>query len=212
MIITAKNGRYNKVHIYIDEEYLITVDSAYWLNCGYVSGDELNERELAEFKDSAGSRRAFNAGAQLISRREHSSTELYNKLLRNFPPEFAAEAVSKLQDIGMLNDERFAQLYAKELYEKKGMGKRRILFELNSKGIDKYLAETTVEAVFEENEDDNIQRIVDIIEKKYYNIANDEKQRRRASAFLQRQGYSGSEIRQAINAVCDEYYDEEGWD
>lgn len=209
MKITAKEGRYNKIHIYIDEEYLLTVDDAYWFSCGYVSGDEINERELAAFKDAAGSRRAFNAGAQLISRREHSSKELYDKLLKNYPPEFAAEAVAKLQEIGMLSDERFAVMYANELYEKKGFGKNRILFEMKAKGIDRELAENTVEEIF--SEEDNIERMVDIIRKKYYNIENDEKQRRRATAYLMRAGFSGSEIRQAMNCFSQEYY-EEGWD
>lgn len=209
MKITAKEGRYKKIHIYIDDEYLLTVDDAYWFSCGYISGDELNERELAAFKDAAGSRRAFNAGAQLLSRREHSSKELYEKLLKNYTPEFAAEAIAKLQEIGMLNDERFAKMYADELYEKKGYGKRRILFELNSKGIDRETAENIAEELF--CEEDNIQRIVDIIKKKYYNIENDEKQRRRACAYLMRAGFSGSEIRQAMECFSQDYY-EESWD
>lgn len=209
MKITAKEGRYNKIHVYIDEEYLLTVDAAYWFSCGYVSGDEINERELAAFKDAAGSRRAFNAGAQLLSRREHSSKELYEKLLKNFLPEFAAEAVAKLQEIGMLNDERFAKMYADELFEKKGFGKSRILYELNAKGIDREISEIIVEELF--SEEDNIQRIVDIIRKKYYNVENDEKQRRRASAYLMRAGFSGSEIRQAMNCFSQEYI-EESWD
>lgn len=209
MKITAEKGRYNKIHVHIDGEYLLTVDDAYWFSCGYVSGDEIDERELAAFKDAAGSRRAFNAGAQLISRREHSSKELYEKLLKNYEPEFAAEAVARLQEIGMLNDERFAEMYANELFEKKGYGKKRILFELNTKGIDRSLAENTVEELF--CEEDNIQRIVDIIRKKYYNIENDEKQRRRAAAYLMRAGYSNSEIRQAFSAFSQDFY-EEGWD
>ncbi|MCQ2479856.1 MAG: recombination regulator RecX [Clostridia bacterium] len=209
MKITAKEGRYNKVHIHIDDEYLLTVDAAYWLSCGYVSGDELNERELAAFKDAAGSRRAFNAGAQLLSRREHSSKELYNKLLKNYEPEFAAEAVARLVEIGMLNDERFANMYASELYEKKGYGKKRILYELNQKGVDRTLAEEAVEELFQD--EDNIERIVDIIRKKYYNVQCDEKQRRRATAYLMRAGYSPSEIRRAMECFSVDTYDEEGW-
>lgn len=210
MKITAKEGRYNKIHVHIDGEYLLTVDDAYWYSCGYVSGDEINERELAAFKDAAGSRRAFNAGAQLLSRREHSSKELYSKLLKNYQPEFAAEAVARLQEIGMLNDERFAEMYAEELYTKKGFSKRKILYELSAKGIDREISENIVEELF--SEEDNIQRIVDIIRKKYYNVENDEKQRRRAAAYLMRSGYSGSEIRQALSAISEDYCEEEGWD
>lgn len=211
MIISAKEGRFNKMHISIDGEYLLTVDSDYWYGCGYINGDELDERELAAFKDAAGSRRAFNAGADIISRREHSEKELSLKLSRKFEPEFVEEAIRRLKEIGLLDDSRFARLYATELYEKKGMGKRRILFELSAKGVDRSLASDTLDEIIPDDED-NIQRIVDILEKKYYNIGNDEKQRRRAWSALERMGYSGADIRRAFNEFCESDFDSsEGW-
>ena len=108
----------------------------------------------------------------------------------------------------------WAELYAKELYERKGMGDRRIIYELCSRGISGETAKAAVEALHidcDESED-NVQRIVDIIEKKYYNITNDEKQRRRAWNALQRLGYSPSDIRRAFNAFCESDFDSsEGW-
>ena len=214
MIIEAKQGRYNKIHISIDGEYLTTVDSDFWYSCGYVSGDSLDDGELAAFKCAAGSRRAFNAAMDLLSRREHSKKELYTKLCRKFDSEAVESAVERLCELGMVDDERFAELYAKELYERKGMGDRRIIYELCSRGISGETAKAAVEALHidcDESED-NVQRIVDIIEKKYYNITNDEKQRRRAWNALQRLGYSPSDIRRAFNAFCESDFDSsEGW-
>ena len=214
MIIEGKQGRYNKIHISIDGEYLTTVDSDFWYSCGYVSGDSLDDGELAAFKCAAGSRRAFNAALDLLSRREHSKKELYTKLCRKFDSEAVESAVERLCELGMVDDERFAELYAKELYERKGMGDRRIIYELCSRGISGETAKAAVEALHidcDESED-NVQRIVDIIEKKYYNITNDEKQRRRAWNALQRLGYSPSDIRRAFNAFCESDFDSsEGW-
>lgn len=214
MIIEAKQGRYNKIHISIDGEYLTTVDSDFWYSCGYVSGDSLDDGELAAFKSAAGSRRAFNAAMGLLSRREHSKKELFTKLCRKFDREAADSAVERLCELGLVDDERFAELYAKELYERKGMGDRRIIYELCSRGISGETAKAAVEALHidcDESED-NVQRIVDIIEKKYYNITNDEKQRRRAWNALQRLGYSPSDIRRAFNEFCESDFDSsEGW-
>lgn len=211
MKITAKQGKSDKIHISIDGEYLTTVDSAYWYGCGYVSGDEINEQELAAFKSAAGSRRAFNAGADLIARREHSEKELRSKLMKRFSPEESEEAVERLIELGLVDDGRFARMYAKEMYERKGMGRRRIEYELAIRGIGGETARAVTDELFEDD-DNNIQRIVDIIEKKYYNINSDEKVRRRAWAALQRLGYSYDEIRQAVRAFCDNDYDEEGWE
>ena len=211
MKITAKEGRSDKIHISVDGEYLTTVDSAYWYSCGYVSGDEIDEQELAAFKSAAGSRRAFNAGADLIAKREHSEKELMTKLSRRFTPEESEEAVSRLRELGLVDDERFARMYAKELFERKGMGRRRISYELSLKGIESDIIQEITEEIFEDD-DNNIQRIVDIIAKKYYNINSDEKVRRRAWAALQRLGYSYDEIRRAETAFSQNIYDEEeGW-
>ena len=211
MIIQAKEGRFNKIHISIDDEYIASVDSDYWYSCGYISGDEINEEELAAFKDAVSSRRAFNAGADIISRREHSKKELFNKLCQKFSPEISAAAVERLCEIGMVDDERFAKMYAEELYHKKGMGERRILYELALKGIDKDLALNVTEEIISD-EEDNIQRIVDILSKKYYNVSDDEKQRRRAWNALQRLGYSPSDIRRAFSQISESDFDSsEGW-
>ena len=216
MIIEAKQGRYNKIHISIDGEYLTTVDSDFWYSCGYVSGDSLDEGELAAFKGAAGSRRAFNAAMDLISRREHSKKELFTKLCRRFDLEAVENAVERLCEFGLVDDERFAELYAKELYERKNMGDRRIIYELSSRGISSEIAKNAVEALHNDSDvdetEENIQRIVDIIEKKYYNITNDEKQRRRAWNALQRLGYSPGDIRRAFNEFSESDFDSsEGW-
>ncbi len=212
MIIEAKEGRFDKIHIHIDGEYLTTIDSAYWYSSGYVSGDEITQGELAAFRDAADSRRAFNAGADIISRREHSQKELFSKLCKKYSPEVAQGAVERLCELGMVSDERFAEMYTQELYFKKGMGKRRILFELSLKGIDKALASDTVEKIISQDDEDIVQRIVDIISKKYYNIENDEKQRRRAWNALQRLGYSPSDIKRAFSQFSEYDFDSsEGW-
>lgn len=213
MKITAKQGRFNKIHISIDDEYLTTVDSDYWYSCGYISGDEIDERELAAFKSAAGSRRAFNAAADIISRREHSQKELLTKLKSKFDEEAAESAVERLCELGMVDDERFARLYAEELYTRKNMGERRIRYELAAKGISPDITEYAIECLNEQIGEDNVKRIVDIIAKKYYNITNDEKHRRRAWSALQRLGYSSTDIRHAFNEYDEESFDSsEGWE
>ena len=60
-----------------------------------------------------------------------------------------------------------------------------------------------------ENEPDNVQTIVDIIRKKYYNKLVDEKSRQKVVAALVRLGYSFSDIRQAMREFSsDEFYEE----
>ena len=209
MKITAKSGRKDKIHIYIDGEYLLTVDEIFWFSCGYVSGDEIDEEELTAFKEAAGSRRAFNSALNSLDYRDHSEREIRTKLLRKYDADYVEEAVGKLIDLDLVNDERYAENYARELYEHKKFGKMRIKSELRAKGIAADIANEAVDALFEDEEPDNIQRIVDIIGKRYYNRMNDDVGRKKVFAALQRMGYSFSDIREAMSEFSDDEYFEE---
>lgn len=209
MKITAKSGRKDKIHIYIDGEYLLTVDEIFWFSCGLVSGDEINEEELTAFEEAAGSRRAFNSALNSLDYRDHSEKEIRAKLLRKHDADYVDEAVEKLIELDLVNDERYAENYARELFERKKFGKIRIKSELRAKGISADIANAAVEELFEEEEPDNVQRIVDIIGKRYYNRMNDEVGRKKVFSALQRMGYSFSDIREAMSEFSDdEYYED----
>ena len=209
MKITAKGGRKDKIHIYIDGEYRLTVDEIFWFSCGYISGDEIDEEELTAFEEAAGSRRAFNSALNSLDYRDHSEKEIRAKLMRKHGAEYVDEAVEKLIELDLINDRRYAENYARELFEHKKFGKIRIKSELIAKGIASDIASKTVNSLFEDEEPDNIQRIVDIIEKKYYNRMNDEVGRKKVFSALQRMGYSFSDIREAMSEFSDdEYYED----
>ena len=209
MKITAKSGRKDKIHIYINGEYLLTVDEIFWFSCGLVSGDEINEEELTAFEEAAGSRRAFNSALNSLDYHDHSEKEIRAKLLRKHDADYVDEAVEKLIELDLVNDERYAENYARELFERKKFGKMRIKSELRAKGISADIANAAVEELFEEEEPDNVQRIVDIIGKRYYNRMNDEVGRKKVFSALQRMGYSFSDIREAMSEFSDdEYYED----
>lgn len=209
MKITAKGGRKDKIHIYIDGEYRLTVDEIFWFSCGYISGDEIDEEELTAFEEAAGSRRAFNSALNSLDYRDHSEKEIRAKLMRKHGAEYVDEAVEKLIELDLINDRRYAENYARELFEHKKFGKIRIKSELIAKGIASDIASEAVNSLFEDEEPDNIQRIVDIIEKKYYNRMNDEVGRKKVFSALQRMGYTFSDIREAMSEFSDdEYYEE----
>ena len=209
MKITAKHGRQNKIHISIDGEYLLTVDENFWLDCGYISGDEIDSEELTAFEEAAGSRIAFNSAMNSLDYRDHSVREIRTKLLRKYEEDAVNSAIEKLLELGLLNDERFAENFARELYEHKKFGKNRIKSELFKRGIASDIANYVLDEIFESEEADNVERIVDIINRKYYNKMIDENSRRKVFAALIRLGYSFSDIRQAMSEFSDdEYYEE----
>lgn len=209
MKITAKQGKGTKIHIHIDGEYLLTVDEDFWFSSGYISGDEIDDGDLAAFKEAAGSRLAFNSAMFSLDLRDHSERELRNKLSRKYDENSVNTAMEKLLDLGLVNDRRYAELLVRELYERKKYGRNRVKNELYRRGIDSEIINEVIEEYENESEQDNIQTIVDIIRKKYYNKLIDEKSRQKVVAALVRLGYSFSDIRQAMSEFSsDEFYEE----
>ena len=209
MKITAKQGRGTKIHIHIDGEYLLTVDEDFWFSSGYVSGDEIDDGNLVAFREAAGSRLAFNSAMFSLDMRDHSEREIRQKLMRKYDEQSVDSAVEKLIDLGLVNDRRYAELLTRELFERKKYGKNRVRSELYRKGIASDIVNEVLDEYENENEPDNVQTIVDIIRKKYYNKLVDEKSRQKVVAALVRLGYSFSDIRQAMREFSsDEFYEE----
>lgn len=209
MKITAKQGKGTKIHISIDGEYLLTVDEDFWFSSGYVSGDEIDDGDLAAFKEAAGSRLAFNSAMFSLDMRDHSEKEIRQKLIRKYDEHSVDSAVEKLIGLGLINDRRYAELLTRELFERKKYGKNRVRSELFRRGIASDIINEVIEAYEEENDSDNVEKIVDIIRKKYYNKLIDEKSRQKVVAALVRLGYSFSDIRQAMREFsCDEFFEE----
>ena len=205
MKLSIKEGKANKIHIYVDDEYRATVDSDYWYSEKYSNYKEINEEELTELLDAVSFRRAYNRGLDLLSRRPHGTKELVKKLCeKGHEKESAEKACDRLLELGLLNDEEFARLLANELYERKGYGIKRIKQELVFRGIEREIAENAIESL----DIDTQTRIILVIKKKYLNKINDEKGIKRAVDGLMRLGYSYSDIKNALNSIS-EFCEEE---
>ena len=208
MKLSIKEGKANKIHIYVDDEYRATVDSDYWYSEKYRNYKEINDEELTELLDAVSFRRAYNKGLDLLSRRPHGTKELVKKLCeKGHEKESAEKACDRLLELGLLNDEEFARMLANELYERKGYGIKRIKQELVFRGIEREIAENAIESL----DIDTQTRIILVIKKKYLNKLNDEKGIKRAVDGLMRLGYSYSDIKNALNSIS-EFCEEENYD
>ncbi len=206
MKISVKNGKADKVHIYIDDEYRMTVDGTFWYSEKWHNLKDIDEEELAALENAVNSRRAFLNGMNLLSRRAHGKKELINKLAQKHSREAAEDAVQKLEELGLIDDEKFAEALADELLRRKKYAPRRIKAELIMKGIDRQIAEDAVISL----DKDDFNRIILLLNSKYKNYLSDEKGLRRTQNGLFRMGYSYSDIRKALKEVT-ERTDEEDY-
>lgn len=207
MVVTTQRGKADKIHIYIDNEYQMTVDESYWLSLCIPEKSEIDEERLIELEGEIMRRRAFNKAVELLAMREHSRREIIIKLIqRGYDKAIAEETADRLSEYGYLSDERFARLYAAELKERKKLGKVRIKQELLRKGIDR----DVIENVLSETEENPEEEIANLLRKKYPRFSENEKVKNRAINALIRYGYRIYDIKNAMNIFDnseEEYYD-----
>ena len=194
MIIKSKAGNGNKIHVYIDNEYVLTVYDDYWHQNGFKDGETITEEELASLKEEAGFRLAYEKGLDYLTRRSYAKKELFYKLKTKYGDEASERAIEKLSYFGYLNDEEFAKTYSKYLFETKKFDVRRISTELKLKGIDREIIENVTKTL----DNEPIQRIIEMLSIKFPNGFKDEKIKKRFIAKLQRMGYSWSDIKSAL--------------
>ena len=194
MKITSKAGNGNKIHIYIDGEYTLTLYDDYWYRLGYEENREISEDELASLKEEAGFRSAYEKGLQYLSIRAYSQKELYNKLKMKYGNSAAERAVEKMLYYGYINDEAYALSYARHLFEVKKFDLRRISYELKLKGV----SSENIDNALKSLDNEPIQRIIDMIGSKYLKCLENEKDRKRIVNRFVRMGYSFHDIKAAF--------------
>ncbi|CAM3021270.1 Regulatory protein RecX [Legionella steigerwaltii] len=83
--------------------------------------------------------KAFDSAVRLLSRREHSALELYDKLKqKGYSAIEVNNALDECRRLDLQNDQRFVETYSRSRI-RQGYGPLKISQELSSKGIDKEL-------------------------------------------------------------------------
>ena len=87
---------------------------------------------------------------RLIARAEQNSLGLTTKLeKKGFDPQVAKTVISGLLDRGLLNDERYAELWLRSRLLKKTESPKNLFFSLMKRGIDRNSAKKALEKVLE---------------------------------------------------------------
>ena len=200
-ITDIKKGRKYLSAIYIDGELAVHLDTRVVLEENIRAGKEITDERLKELIDISNVRRAKEKALWLISYRDHSKKELVQKIAKTADKESAEIAVDRMEELGLVNDEKYARRYFDQLINIKHLSKNAAKYKLLEKGIDRNL----IDEILCETETDPQEHIRAIIERKYLKSLSDEKGKRRCFAGLQRMGYSYSDI----NSVLQEYIEDE---
>jgi regulatory protein len=147
------------------------------------------------------SARAHKASMYALTRRGLSSAEMTDLLRsRDLEARDVAIEVTRLEQVGLLNDRELAATLVMQLRERKGLGRSAINSELRRRKLDPSAIEEAIADAYDADGDDELTRARAIALKRAPQLRSldAETARRRLGAYLMRKGYSGSVVASAV--------------
>ena len=199
MVITEiKKDKLHLMRVFLNDGNEVLIDKDVCNEKCLKKGMELDGLEEIIFESDY--RRAKSRAIWYLDRMDHTEKALYDKLLRaGFKPKPCAKVIARLKEVGLLDDNRYADNYANRLIES-NVSKREALQKLLLKGVSYDLAKS----VLEETQTDELSQIKNVIEKKYKNKLLAENGVQKVYAALVRKGFSYGAVKTALNEFIEE--------
>lgn len=166
------------------------------------------DTETDDNPESAGelAKRAENIAMYALTRRAVSIREM-EKLLksRDLPDDVVATEIARLEGVGLLDDYALATDLAERFQRRKGLGASAVKQELGKR----LLSPASIDLAVAELPGDQLELATDEARKRLSRLKGLDKEtlNRRLYAYLQRRGFRGAEISNAIKAALVESTD-----
>ncbi len=184
-----------------DAEGFIAIDLDLCLDLDLKEGKIISEKELLEILEESEYRRAKSKAMWLVSIKEYPEKELFLKLKGEFSELASSRAIEKLKELDIINDRRYAEMYARRLIEVKKISPSVAPYLMAEKGLDKNLSK---EVVMERNDDPKA-IIREIVERKYLSALSTEKGKEKTIAALNRKGFYYGDIKSVLEDLIGEW-------
>ena len=156
------------------------------------AGRELNDRDMDILRRESKKALSREKALEFVSQRQMSASELNKKLRDKGADEETADyCVQWIMERGLLDEERYAAAIVRH-YAAKGYGEGRVRQELMRRGVPRDLWDDALSAMPEDTS-----RLDRLVASKLRD-PGDRDAVRKLSASLYRRGYSGEEIREAL--------------
>lgn len=141
---------------------------------------------------------AITVAYRYLNRRERTQAEMRAHLERTgVDPRSVEQAIAALVEDAQLDDRRFARLFIEDKRELEGWGSDRIRQTLLARGIEADLIDG---ALAEAGGDDELERALGLLRRRFPSPPHDRRERDRALGVLLRKGYDAELALDAIAA------------
>jgi regulatory protein len=144
--LSMQTGDHERVNVFVDGAFAIGVDIATLQREGLYKGKVLSEEDWARLMRAESDQKAWHAALRLLEVRPRAEREIRDRLRRKeFEPEQIDQTISRLRDLGLLDDAQFARLWVANRAATSPKGAQALRYELISKGVDRQVASEIVE-------------------------------------------------------------------
>lgn len=138
-----------------------------------------------------------------LSLAPRSRAQLEKKLRqRGCPDDVASRVLDRMTEVGLVDDEAYAELLVRSKQHSKGLSRTALAHELRKQGIDQQIADEALDGIDREDERATAEHLVTKKLRTMHGLEPDV-QARRLAGLLARRGYSGEiawpVIRDAVN-------------
>lgn len=202
-IISVENRRKKLSVIRLDDSSELLIDTEIVIEKGLKPGVFIDDPDALLY--SSDLKRAKSRALWYLSRGDLSEKALADKLKgASFCEKAVQEAVFRMKELGLINDEKYAVRLA-EYLNLSGHSEKEVYFKLLNKGIPSPLAKE----VLENTEFDETSKIIKLLKTKYQTKLQTDGGDQKVITALARKGYSFSDIKDAIKAYNEEINSDE---
>jgi regulatory protein len=147
--LIAQKRNPQRVNVYLDGEFAFGVARivAAWLSVG----QELSDEKIAQLQADDEREVAYLRAIKYLNYRPRSRSELKTNLTRhNVSEEVVEEILGRLEEIGLVDDDRFANNWVENRSEFRPRSRRALRLELRQRGLEPETIEKSLAEVDEE--------------------------------------------------------------
>ncbi|MGN1222567.1 MAG: RecX family transcriptional regulator [Christensenellales bacterium] len=190
-----KDERYN---LYLDGEFFSGIEPDIIVKYSLKNGQEFDKDKIVNIVLESESFNAFNKALKYISKSMKTQGEMEKYLLsKGFNADVVKIAIDKLIEYKYIDDEKYIETYVQ--FYKNECGKQKIKQALLSKKLDEEL----IEKYLSYSEEENLEKICQLIKKYSKNKDLDYNEKIKIKRRLFSKGYSVEIINKAFNNLGD---------
>ena len=192
--IKQQSKRADRYSVFVDDRYSFSLSETALLESGITSGQNLTKEQAREFKQKSADDKIYQQALKYVSMRPRSvgEMEFYLTYKKQASPSLSQSILNKLSNIGLLNDDKFAEMFVNDRLLFKPTSLRKLSMELKKKKI----SQEIIDRVLLEHKDDSTLNLVIASKRRQKKYQDDQK----LMQYLARQGYGYSDIKLALKA------------